>query len=287
MKRLSVLLFAACTSGGYHPAPPQAHHGASLRGISLAAVDGATAICPGVPFQVIVSGTTTDGRQLATPTSFHGGLPWVEDHGLPWDRFELSASVGSLTPSALYVPPSSIVALAETRTIGIQAIDRANPRNIADAQVPVDFDCAQSLAVHGALGAPGKPGGVGGQVEIRIGHLATRAHGDIVLVSVDSALGRNNYLLEPGAGTLAVDLTGGVGGSGAAGGPGGSAVIRVDASDRLLAEAVTIHNPGGEGIVKGRAGAAPQITFEDPSTLFADELAEGVPIALPRVANRK
>lgn len=351
MKRLPLLpalLLAACTTSGYRPdepttPAPQALPPAQLQHIALAPADGATAICPGAPFQVVVTGTTTDNRQLATPTSYRGGLAWFEEHGLPWQRFQLTASVGGMTPAAMFVPPPSIFTLAETASVAIHAVDLANPRLVADAQFPVDFHCAQSLALRGqpgssgANGSAGQQGGMGGQVEIRVGRINTRAHGAVILARVDSSLGRTYYLLQPGGGALVVDLSGGAGGHGGeglraslqyrdtdadgnvdhsevtyqgppgpggAGGPGGSAVIRVDGSDRLLAQAVKVYNPGGpggEGGVNGRgyravqagggpagpAGPLPQISYEDPSSLFADEIAQGFPIALPQVAHRR
>lgn len=345
MKRVPLLLLVA--AGCYHPDEPSlpapaAAPPAQLQRIALAPADNATAICPGAPFQVVVSGVTTDGRQLATPTSYRGGLAWFEEHGLPWQRFQLSASVGAMSPAALFVPPPSIFSLAETQTVSIHAVDLANPRVVADAQFPVDFHCAQALALRGqpggggVNGAAGQQGGMGGQVEIRVGRINTRAHGAVILARVDSALGRNYYLLQPGGGALVVDLAGGPGGRGGeglrasityrdtdsqgntdrseatyqgppgpggAGGPGGTALIRVDGSDRLLAQAVKVYNPGGaggEGGVNGRgygavqagagpagpAGPLPQISYEDPASLFSDELAQGFPIAVPRVARK-
>ena len=345
MKRLLLPLVLA--AGCYHPdeptlPPAAAAPPAQLQRIALAPADGASAICPGAPFQVVVAGTTTDGRQLATPTSYRGGLAWFEEHGLPWQRFQLSASVGAISPAALFLPPPSIFTLAETTAVSVHAVDLANPRLVADAQFPVDFHCAQSLALRGqpggggVNGSAGQQGGMGGQVEIRVGRINTRAHGAVILARVDSALGRNYYLLQPGGGALAIDLSGGPGGHGGeglrasityrdtdsqgnvdrsevsyqgppgpggAGGPGGTALIRVDGSDRLLAQAIKVYNPGGaggDGGVNGRgygavqagggpagpAGPLPQISYEDPSSLFADELAQGFPISVPRVARK-
>ena len=345
MKRvpLLLLLVAGCYKPDEPTTPaPAAAPPAQLQRIALVPGDNATAICPGAPFQVVVTGTTTDGRQLATPTSYRGGLAWFEEHGLPWQRFQLSSSVGAISPAALFLPPPSIFTLAETTTVAVHAVDLANPRLVADAQFPVDFHCAQSVALRGqpggggVNGSAGQQGGMGGQVEIRVGRINTRAHGAVILARVDSALGRNYYLLQPGGGALVVDLSGGPGGAGGeglrasityrdtdsegntdrseatyqgppgpggAGGPGGTALIRVDGSDRLLAQAVKVYNPGGaggEGGVNGRgfgavqagagpagpAGPLPQISYEDPSSLFADELAQGFPIAVPRVARK-
>jgi hypothetical protein len=346
MKRLSIVLLAACSSGYRADAPTtpaaQAAPPAQLRQIGLAAADGATAICPGAPFQVVVTGTAVDGRTVATPTSYRGGAVWYEEHGLPWQRFQITSSVGSMTPAAMFAPPPSIFTLAETRTVQLHAVDLANPQLTADLSVPVDFHCGQTLALRGQAGVPGangsagQQGGMGGEVQISVGRLNTRAHGAVIFARVDSALGRNYFLLQPGGGALVVDLGGGDGGRGGegmhaqveyrdtdsqgnvdrsqvtyqgppgpggAGGPGGSAVIRVDASDRLLAQAVTVYNPGGAGGaggVNGRGFAAvqagggpqgapgprPQISYEDPSAIFADEIAQGFPIAQPQVARR-
>jgi hypothetical protein len=347
MKRLGLVLLAACSSG-YRadapttPPPPQALPPAQLRAIGLAPADGATSICPGAPFQVVVTGTSSDGRQLATPTSYRGGTVWYEEHGLPWQRFQITASVGAITPAAMFSPPPSIFTLAETASVHLHAVDLANPQLAADLDMPVDFHCAQALALRGqpgaagANGSSGQQGGMGGQVQISIGRLNTRAHGAVILARVDSALGRNYYLLQPGGGALVVDLSGGEGGAGGeglhaaieyrdtdsqgnvdrsevtyqgppgpggAGGPGGTAVIHVDASDRLLAQAVKVYNPGGRGGAGGTngrgmravqagggpmgpAGALPQISYEDPSSIFAEELAQGFPVALPQVARR-
>ena len=269
MKRLAPLLFAAACSSGYRAdAPttpaPQAAPPAQLRQIGLAPADGATSICPGAPFQVVVTGTATDGRTLATPTSYRGGAVWYEEHGLPWQRFQISSNVGSITPAAMFAPPPSIFTLAETSAVQLHAVDLANPQLVADLSMPVDFHCGQTLALRGqpgaagANGSAGQQGGMGGQVQISVGRLNTHAHG---------------------------------------------AVIRVDASDRLLAQAVKVYNPGGpggHGGVNGRgvgavqagggpmgpAGPLPQISYEDPSQIFADEIAQGFPVAQPQVARR-
>lgn len=347
MKRLSlVVVVAACggpaAEGPALPPPMQPAPPAQLRQIGLAPADGATAICPGAPFQVVVTGTATDGRTLATPTSYRGGTVWYEEHGLPWQRFQITSSVGSITPAAMFAPPPSIFTLAETSAVQLHAVDLANPQLVADLSMPVDFHCGQTLALRGqpgaagANGSSGQQGGMGGQVQISVGRLNTHAHGAVIFARVDSALGRTYYLLQPGGGALVVDLSGGAGGGGGeglhaqveyrdtdsqgnvdrsqityqgppgpggAGGPGGSAVIRVDASDRLLAQAVKVFNPGGAGGtggVNGRglgavqagggpmgpAGPLPQISYEDPSQIFADEIAQGFPVAQPEVARR-
>jgi hypothetical protein len=36
----------------------------------------------------------------------------------------------------------------------------------------------------------------------------------------------------------------------------------------------------------GPQGPLPQISYEDPSVIFADEIAQGFPIAQPQVARR-
>jgi len=345
MKRLSLLALAACTSG-YRPdapttpaeAPPAAP--AQLARIGLQPADGATAICPGAPFQVLVTGTDTAGRQLATPTSYRGGTVWYEEHGLPWARFRITSNIGSITPAAMFTPPPSIFQLAETASVELRVQDLAQPNLTSALTVPVDFHCAQALALRGQEGAPGangsagQMGGAGGAVQISVGRLTTRAHGAVILARVDSALGRNYYLLQPGGGALVVDLGGGPGGAGGeglrasvqytdtyadgqtdqsrvtyegppgpggAGGAGGTAIIRVDASDRLLAQAIKVYNPGGPGGAGGTngrgayavqagagpagpAGPMPQISYEDPAAIFADEIAQGFPIAVPQVA---
>lgn len=348
MKRLAPLLFAAACSSGYRadaptmPAPPQAAPPAQLRQIGLAPADGATSICPGAPFQVVVTGTATDGRTLATPTSYRGGAVWYEEHGLPWQRFQISSNVGSITPAAMFAPPPSIFTLAETSAVQLHAVDLANPQLTADLSMPVDFHCGQTLALRGqpgaagANGSAGQQGGMGGQVQISVGRINTHAHGAVIFARVDSALGRTYYLLQPGGGALVVDLSGGEGGAGGegmhaqveyrdtdsqgnvdrsqvtyqgppgpggAGGPGGNAVIRVDASDRLLAQAIKVYNPGGAGGAGGAnghglaavqagggpmgpAGPLPQISYEDPSLIFADEIAQGFPVAQSQVARR-
>lgn len=347
MKRLTlVVVVAACggprAEGPALPPPPQAAPPAQLASIGLSPADGATAICPGAPFQVLISGSDTTGRQLATPTSYRGGTVWYEEHGLPWARFRITTNVGGMTPAAMFVPPPSIFDLAETKAIEVRAQDLAQPNLTSAITVPVDFHCGQSLALRGQQGAPGangsagQMGGAGGQVNISIGRLNTRAHGALILVRVDSGLGRNYYLLQPGGGALVVDLSGGPGGlggeglraslqytdtnangdtdqskityqgppgPGGSGGAGGTALIRVDGSDRLLAQAIKVYNPGGqggEGGTNGRgayavragggpigpAGPLPQISYEDPSSIFADEIAQGFPIAVPQVARR-
>ena len=90
MKRLSLVVVAACggpaAEGPALPPPQQAAPPAQLAQIGLTPGDGATAICPGAPFQVVVTATDTRGRQLATPTSYRGGAVWYEEHGLPWAR---------------------------------------------------------------------------------------------------------------------------------------------------------------------------------------------------------
>ena len=190
----------------------------------------------------------------------------------------------------MFAAPPSIFTLAETASVQLHAVDLANPQLVADLSMPVDFHCSQTLALRGqpgaagANGSAGQQGGMGGQVQISVGRLNTHAHGAVIFARVDSALGRTYYLLQPGGGALVVDLSGGDGGRGGeglhaqveyrdtdsqgnvdrsqityqgppgpggAGGPGGSAVIRVDANDRLLAQAVKVYNPGGPG---GRGG---------------------------------
>jgi hypothetical protein len=345
MKRLSLVVVAACggpaAEGPALPPPQQAAPPAQLAQIGLMPADGATAICPGAPFQVVVTATDTRGRKLATPTSYRGGAVWYEEHGLPWARFRLTSNVGGITPAAMFVPPPSIFDLAETKAVELRAQDLAQPNLTAAISVPVDFHCGQALALRGQQGASGtngaagQMGGAGGQVNIAIGRLDTRAHGSVILVRVDSGLGRNYYLLQPGGGALVVDLSGGPGGAGGeglhasmqytdtnsdgttdqskityqgppgpggSGGAGGSALIRIDASDRLLAQAVKVYNPGGpggEGGVNrgaygsqggtgpmGPAGPLPQITYEDPASIFGEEIAQGFPIAVSQVARR-
>jgi hypothetical protein len=298
MKRLVVVLVAGCSSGYQAggpttPPPAAAMPPAQLTQIGLAAGDGATAICPGVPFQVVVTGTDRTGRQLATPTSYRGGAIWYEEHGLPWQRFRLTASVGGITPAAMFAPPPSIFTLAETAAVQVTAQDLAQPNLTAQIRVPVDFHCGQAIAFRGqdgamgANGSEGGAGGMGGQVQISVGRLETRAHGSVIVARVDSAFGRSYYLLQPGGGPLVVDLTGGNGGHGGegmrasvqstdtnaygetsrsnvtyqgppgpggAGGAGGSALIRVDGNDRLLAQAVKVYNPGGAGGEGGMNG---------------------------------
>lgn len=346
-KRVGLVVLASCSSG-YHPdepvspmPPPAAAVGpAQLAQIGVAPADGATSICPGAPFQVVVTGTTTDGHQLATPTSYRGGTVWYEEHGLPWARFRLTASIGGMSPAAIYTPPPSVFQLAEAPDVELRVQDLAQPTLTASMHVPVDFRCGQTLALRGqrggagANGSAGQSGGAGASVQIAMGRLNTRAHGSLILARVDSPVGRNYYVLEPGGAALVVDLAGGDGGRGGeglhaqlrytdtdssgytdeskityegppgpggAGGPGGMAVIQVDASDRLLAHAVKVFNPGGpggEGGVNGRgmsavrggvgpqgpAGPMPQVLLESPAVMFADEIAQGFPIAQENVA---
>jgi len=60
-----------------------------------------------------------------------------------------------------------------------------------------------------------------------------------------------------------------------------TAVLRVDRSDRMLASVVRIVNPGGN------AGAAARVSYEDPATLFADEIARGMAIASRDVSGKR
>ena len=320
------------------PAPP-----AQLRQIGLAPADGATAICPGAPFQVVVTGTATDGRTLATPTSYRGGAVWYEEHGLPWQRFQITSSVGSITPAAMFAPPPSIFTLAETSAVQLHAVDLANPQLVADLSMPVDFHCGQTLALRGqpgaagANGSSGQQGGMGGQVQISVGRMNTHAHGAVIFARVDSALGRTYYLLQPGGGALVVDLSGGAGGGGGEGlhaqveyrdtdsqgnvdrsqdhVPGSAGPGRRRWSGRQRGDPRRRERPaaraGRQGLQPGRcrrdrrcqrswprrgAGgrrshgpgrSAAADSYEDPSLIFADEIAQGFPVAQPEVARRR
>lgn len=128
-----------------------------------------------------------------------------------------------------------------------------------------------------SLDLTGGAGGAGGEgARAQINYTDRNRHGD-----VDH--GRISYVGPPGPGGQ--------------GGAGGSAVIRVDANDRLLANVVQVFNTGGAGGAAGvnqnggmfgaappaagptgPQGPRPQIVHEDPSALFADEIAQGVPI---------
>lgn len=243
-------------------------------------------ICPGATpaVQMVVWGTTPAGAQLATPTSYRAGTAFLEEHGLPWARFRVTASVGQVTPIDFYVPPNTLD-LVERRTIEFNAQDLAQPGLVGQASVPVDFKCGAMLSLRGRNGGEGgMAGSPGASVEVRVGRLTSRAHGPLILARVDSPLGRYYYLLAPGGAPLTIDLRGGDGGAGGAGdktsigyygtnrygdpvggsldiqaapgqggqgGQGGSAVIRVDRSDRLLASAIRVINTGGEGGAPG------------------------------------
>ena len=171
-----------------------------------------------------VTGTATDGRTLATPTSYRGGAVWSEEHGLPWQRFQISSNVGSITPAAMFAPPPSIFTLAETSAVQLHAVDLANPQLTADLQRagrlslrPDARARAVSRARRARTGSAGQQGGMGGQVQISVGRINTHAHGTVIFARVDSALGRTYYLLQPGGGALVVDLSGGEGGAGGEG----------------------------------------------------------------------
>jgi hypothetical protein len=323
----------AC-GGGQLPPPSSAPSAAPpmLTSLRLALSEG-SAVCPGAmtPMQMVVAGMTSDGRQLATPTSFRQGQPWLEEHGLPWARFSVTASAGMVTPIDLYVPPPSMLDLVETSHVEFRAQDRAQPGLVTSTQVPVDFKCGAFLAMRGRTGGEGGiAGSPGASVEVRVGRLTSRVHGPLILARVDSYLGRFYYLLAPGGAPLTIDLRGGDGGpggsgertqlgysgydrhgdpvgasldiqaspgQGGAGGQGGAAVIHVDKTDRLLASAIRVINTGGNGGAPGEntrgtgafehvtarssegapgyAGPQTQITFDDPKSLFADEIALG------------
>ncbi len=324
MKRLSLVLLAGCSSGvradvPTTPAPASAH----LTQIQLVAANDAKAICPGAAFQLIVTAADTTGRRLATPTSYRRGQIRYENHGLPWQRFRLTASVGSITPAAIFTAPLNIFTLAETADVEVTAQDLVQPSLTSTLRVPVDFRCEQLFTLRGDPGAFGQTGSVGGdgfaggQVQVSVGRLNTRAHGALILARVDSLLGPRYYLLQPGGAALVVDLSGGEGGEGGegvmttsyqrqpgpggGGGAGGMASIRIDGSDPLLARAVIVYNPGGRGGAGGTnrgggmhaadgqdgpAGPLPAVSYEDPALLFRDEIAQGFPIAVPHAAAR-
>jgi hypothetical protein len=279
---------SAC-GGQQQPAPQSSYPTAApamLTSLRLSLAEG-TSVCPGAvtPVQLVVAGTTRDGRQLATPTSFRQGQPWLEEHGLPWARFAVTASAGMVTPIDLYVPPPSMLDLVETSHVELRAQDLAQPGLVTSAQVPVDFKCGALLAMRGRNGGDGgTAGSPGASVEVRVGRLTSRVHGPLILARVDSYLGRFYYLLAPGGAPLTIDLRGGDGGAGGsgertqlgysgtnaygdpvgasldiqapagqggAGGQGGAAVILVDKTDRLLASAIRIVNMGGNGGAPG------------------------------------
>ncbi|HTL34834.1 MAG TPA: hypothetical protein VL326_17015 [Kofleriaceae bacterium] len=263
------------------PAPPQ------LASLTIGLAEGSS-ICPASnpPAQLIVTGTMRDGRQLATATHYRGGMVWNEEHGLPHERFRITASAGAVTPIALYEAPTAAMALAETKTIDFRVDDLAQPGLFATVSVPVDFKCGASLALRGrnggegSNGSAGQTGEMGGSVEVAVAHLDSQAHGDLLLARVDGPTGRLYYLLQPGGAPLTIDVSGGDGGKGGEGlkaavgytstnnygdssrdtlsyegppgpggqgGEGGTATIFVDAGDRLLASAIRVINAGGRG----------------------------------------
>jgi hypothetical protein len=262
-------------------APPQ------IATLAISLAEGES-ICPSAttPAQLLVSATMRDGRQFATATHYRGGMVWNEEHGLPHDRFRISASAGVVTPIALYQPPTAAMAFAETKTIDFRVDDLAQPGLFATVSIPVDFRCGASLALRGrnggegSNGSAGQTGEMGGSVEVAVAHLDSQAHGDLLLARVDGPTGRLYYLLQPGGAPLTIDVSGGDGGKGGEGlkaavglsssnsygdrsqdtlsyegppgpggqgGEGGTATIYVDGGDRLLASAIRVINAGGRG----------------------------------------
>jgi len=295
MKRAAALFVGCLACGGSsgsepspsYPAAPPMQAPPQLATLAIGLAEGSS-ICPAQdpPAQMLVSATMADGRQFATATHYRGGMVWNEEHGLPHDRFRITASAGAVTPIALYQPPTAAMAFAETSTVDVRVDDLAQPGLFASAQLPVDFKCGASVAFRGrnggegSNGSAGQIGEAGGNVDVAVAHLASQAHGDLLLARVDGPTGRLYYLLQPGGAPLTIDLTGGDGGRGGegmrasvgytstnsygdssrdtlsyqgppgpggAGGVGGTATIHVDASDRLLASAIHVINGGGRG----------------------------------------
>ncbi len=302
MRRLALLVPCLLASGcgpqaqggpppatpmGMIPAPPTPPQLSSL----ALNVNEVSSLCPGAPLQLVVAGTTPQGHQLATPTSYRGGISMHEEHGLPWPRFRITASHGAVNGAAFYVPPTNAFALAESTMVEFRVDDLAQPGLSAVATVPVNFQCGAALAFRGqdggdgASGSHGQPGQDGASLELSIGRLQSKAHGMLILVRVRGPQGMTYHLFAPGGGGLTIDLSGGKGGTGGksateevvvrdqgdytnrrtysysgppgnggAGGGGGTAVIRIDKHDRLLANVIRIVNPGGAGGPGGEKG---------------------------------
>jgi len=83
-------------------------------------------VCPwsSPPLQIQVTArpatVTASARRATTARAWCG-----QEHGLPAARFRMSASVGSLTPIGIYVPPPNMLDLAEVAAVEYRAQDIA------------------------------------------------------------------------------------------------------------------------------------------------------------------
>jgi len=249
------VLFAAGSAGLGRPKPAKLEV-EKVTAIDLIQVGGGSSFCPnGNAVQFKVVATLEGGNKLSTPSrgeSIEGKLEF--------GAFEWGVDIGVVNAAGLLQLPGDPFAVVD-RTVKVTARVAGKPEIASELELTPRFDCGGVAAFSGAPGesgrdgeagrmgrngqsgnsstnatdgedgsngqdgSDGRDGGPGPNVEVSLGLVETKMHGQLVLVRV-TPLGASApaayWVIDPEGEPFLVAATGGSGGSGGRGGSGGN-----------------------------------------------------------------
>jgi hypothetical protein len=209
------------------------------------------ALSPGKSGRLVITATTTDGKQFVTVGPGHGKVLF--------DSFTFTATVAKVNKKGVVSLPAD-PRLSEAVVPQIQILVIGHPDVVADLDIPVRYDVAFTAKFSGSAGSRGFDGSNGldgssgsngsidltnpsaggsgtngsdggdggnggdGQPGENVHVWVTLKSGDHPLLQVRAAGSKHEklFLVDPNGGTLAVNADGGPGGAGGSGGRGGS-----------------------------------------------------------------
>jgi hypothetical protein len=207
-------------------------------------------LSPGKSGRLVITATTSDGKQFVTVGPGHGKVLF--------DSFTFDASVASVNKKGKVSLPAD-PRLSESVVPHIRIVAIGHPDAVADLDIPVRYDVAFAAHFSGSAGSSGFDGlngldgsaGSDGSIDLNNpsaggngtdgsnggdggdggpGQAGENVHvwvtvkpGDHALLQARASSNKHEqlFLVDPNGGTLAVDANGGPGGAGGSGGRGG------------------------------------------------------------------
>lgn len=208
------------------------------------------ALSPGQSGQLVITATTTDGKQWVTVGPGHGKVLF--------DSFTFDATVATVNKKGVVALPAD-PRISETAIPHVRITAIGHPDISAELDIPVRYDVAFAAHFSGSAGSRGFDGmngldgsaGSNGSIDLtnpsaggagtdgsnggngddgRPGQSGENVHVWVALkagvppllqVRVASSTHEQLFLVSPNGGTLTVDANGGAGGAGGSGGRGG------------------------------------------------------------------
>jgi hypothetical protein len=281
--------------------------------IDLGLTSGASTWCPGSAPPAQLRATVRVGsHSLRTAAHPIAGQVVPTGH-LPYTAVAVTMKPGGLGPDWMLLPlaePQNLLA----GTVSITAHLIKDPRVSSTLQLPISFDCDQTVEFAGRPGRdginanPGEDGEPGLPVLVAATFANPKGGPRVAFVKAVPSKGAPAYFfLAPGR-RLAIDLRGGNGGAGGPGvfslrggpggdgGDGGRLEVLFDRRYPELKSIIGVAAGGGrggaagpdtDGAASGRAGRegrpGPPAHFspEDVTRMFGEELEAGLPILRP------